>query len=147
MYDAIVRRERSLNVAKRWYGSLNNRIDEQAVKGQPMPVVGMGATILLYSDRRAATIELVEIGKTFVTLSVRTDKATRTDSNGMSESQTYVYERDASGATMCFRARVDAKGRPGQWRQSVKRGKRLVFRDGGSGLKIGVRNEYHDFSF
>jgi hypothetical protein len=37
-----------------FYGSLNNRFDERVL--QPIPVKGMGATLLMWSDRHAYTI-------------------------------------------------------------------------------------------
>ncbi len=37
-------------------GSVINHLHSRAVIGQPEPVVGMGATMLLWSDRRACTI-------------------------------------------------------------------------------------------
>ena len=63
------------------------------------PKVGMGATILCWSDRHAATIVKV----TKATIHVRRDKAIRTDKNGMSEIQTYTYEPDPDAPVEVFR--------------------------------------------
>src|ERR1700734_2303534 len=54
------------------------------------PEIGMGATILCWTDRHAATITHV----TPKTITVARDIATRVDSNGMSECQKYRYEPD-----------------------------------------------------
>ena len=53
------------------------------------PAVGMGVTILGWSDRHAATI--VEVSPDGKRVGIVRDVATRTDSNGMSESQSYSF--------------------------------------------------------
>ena len=112
----------------KWYGSVQNRIMEGP--GQPAPQVGMGATITSYTDRYAATISRVSpSGKT---VWVRRDKAIRTDSNGLSESQEYTYEPNPQAGEEEFRL--------------TKRGWR-GYRGYGGGLIIGRREHYRDFSF
>lgn len=96
--------------------------------GAPEPEVGMGATILMWSDRHAATI--VRVTKTQV--HVQRDKATRIDNNGMSESQRYTFEPNPEAAVEVFRKR---------------KGNRWVLSGGGASLRIGDRSSYHDFSF
>jgi len=91
----------------------------------PIPQIGMGATILSWSDRRAATI----IAMTPKTVTVQEDISTRTDNNGMSESQEYAYTVDPTGPRYTFRL--------------TKRG----WRCSGYGLAIGARRTYHDYSF
>jgi hypothetical protein len=54
------------------------------------PVVGEGATILLYSDRHA--YEVVQVMEDGMSCLIQRCKATRTDSYGMSEMQDYKYE-------------------------------------------------------
>ena len=77
-------------------GSLMNYV---LADSGPEPKVGMGATVLHWSDRSAGTI--IKVTKnTFV---VQEDKATRTDDNGMSESQSYDFVPDPNGATYTFR--------------------------------------------
>lgn len=49
--------------------------------------------------RHAGTV----IKVTRCTVTVQEDKAIRTDTNGMSESQTYTYEPDPKGAVHVFR--------------------------------------------
>ncbi len=95
--------------------------------GEPTPVVGMGATILCWSDRHAATI--VKVTPTQV--HVQRDIAKRIDTNGMSECQSYTYEADPTASVEVFR--------------KTKRG--WLAAGGGNGLRIGDRREYHDYSF
>lgn len=80
-------------------GSLTNRLAEAAA--QPSVNVGDGATIIMYSDRHACTV--IEASEKRVT--VQRDKATRTDNNGICDSQSYSYERDPNGATRTARPR------------------------------------------
>jgi hypothetical protein len=104
-------------------GSLINHVmSRESVK----PEIGMGATILCWSDRHAATI----IKMTPKSVTVQRDKAIRTDKNGMSESQDYTYERNENGSISTFR--LTKRG----WRNKS-----------GEGLRIGDRREYYDYSF
>jgi hypothetical protein len=114
-------------------GSLVNHVYSRAV--QPTPAVGMGATILAWSDRYAGTIIAVHPDGSF---DVQEDKATRTDANGMSESQTYAYEPNPAGRVHKFRVVKRGKAK-GELREAGKRG--------GYGVMVGVRRKYHDFSF
>ncbi len=114
------------------YGGLINRIMETTVNA-PTPVAGMGATLLSHSDRRPYTIHKVEGKKLWAT----EDKSTRTDKNGMSESQEYVYETlwaDSPESWSLFTLRKD-----GQWHEGTKLSGHI--------LAIGKRDSYHDFSF
>ena len=126
-------------------GSVFNHIDSRAVRGEPAPYVGMGATILHWTDRSAATIIKVEVirGVTYVT--TQDDKAIRTDKNGMSESQEYSYSPDPTGCIRVFKKHPKTNF----WKFCVLNSEtgRYVQQKHGSGLKIGVREEYYDFSF
>lgn len=106
------------------------------------PVVGMGATILHWTDREAATV--VEVGPGWVV--VRIDIATRIDNNGMSDAQRYSYTADPEGGSYLFKRAKD-----GTWRAARRSDAgRIVFlepKGGGNRLMIGVRDHYHDFSF
>jgi hypothetical protein len=92
---------------------------------QPVPVVGMGATILAWTDRYAGTVVAV----TPKSFTVREDTATRTDANGMSEVQSYDYTPNPNGRTWTFRM--------------TKRG----WSAKGTGVALGFRRAYHDYSF
>jgi hypothetical protein len=92
------------------------------------PVIGMGATVTMYSDRHAGTIVKI----TSKTIHVQEDKATRTDTNGMSESQEYTYEPNTKGKVHKFRySKVYRK-----WTNKTR-----------DGLLIDIRCEYYDYSF
>ena len=71
----------------RMVGSLANRMQEGAQLGEPY--VGMGATEMLYSDRRPYTVQKVLGPKRVI---VTRDSWTRLDGNGRSEEQEYAYE-------------------------------------------------------
>ena len=126
------------------YGSLFNTVMDRSKS--PEVEVGMGATVLMWSDRQAATVvgfTTFKSGKRkgqVKTVTVQRDKATRTDSNGMGDAQSYEYERDEQGALRTFLA-----SSKGGWKQVGADGK--VVEGGGAGLLLGVRKEYYDFSF
>lgn len=109
-----------------------------AYSKQPAPRIGMGATILMWTDRHAGTIVGMtrhHKGAPPHSLSIQQDKAMRTDSNGMSESQDYAYAPDPSAAVEVFTLRANGA--------YVKRGESMR----GTRLVVGERDEYHDFSF
>lgn len=74
-------------------GSAFNSIYDRTVPLEPE--AGMGATILMWTDRHACTI--VAVSEDRKTLWVREDKAIRTDDHGMSDAQSYRYEPDENG--------------------------------------------------
>lgn len=105
-------------------GSLINHLYS---RGQEVvPMVGMGVTILCWTDRHAGTI----VKMTPTQIHVQMDSVKRIDSNGMSESQEYKYSRDTYAAVTVFR--------------KTNRGYRSK---AGNGLLIGTREKYHDYSF
>ena len=98
----------------------------------PSFVVGDGATACYWSDRRAGTI--VSVSKNGKTVEWQEDKSIRTDENGMSDSQTYRYERDEDGMTRTFTLRKN-----GRW---IAKGESM------SGLRLSAgRHTYFDYSF
>ena len=117
-------------------GGLFNRIMEKAV--QPEPEIGMGGTVPHYTDRTAVTVVSVKknkVGKIII-VNVTADKATRTDTNGMSDAQSYEYETNWLGWREVFSLRKN-----GAW---VKYGESM---SGGTRLVLGFRSAYHDYSF
>jgi len=109
---------------------------------QPTPKVGMGATILSWTDRHAGTV--VDVTAFGDRILIQADRATRADSNGMSESQTYTYERNPKGAVYTFKR--DATGRWVEYRVNERTGRYNKIK-GGHGLLLGHRDAYHDYSF
>lgn len=126
--------------------SVTNHILSRAVKGQPEPVVGMGATILSWTDRQPGTIIDVSNAHAATVIYVREDNATRVDKLGMTDSgQRYLFEPDPNGRLYTFRKRED-----GTWEEvtvNPKTGRYNKIEGGGHGLRIGERDKYHDFSF
>ena len=105
---------------------------------QPFPEVGMGATIMMYTDRHAATgavLDLSGMGD-IKCIGIRRDKAIRIDGNGMSTEQRYRYEPNPSAPLEFYTLR-----RNGCW---VKKGEKS---HNGTAIVLGVREEYHDYSF
>lgn len=111
----------------RVFGNLMNRIGEN-VTAPPVIEVGMGATIFMWSDRLPATVIAVSHkGKRVV---LQEDAATRVDSNGMSEVQSYSFSPNPNGRT--FNASLRKNG---------------TWKSGTDGVRLGARAKYHDFSF
>lgn len=109
-------------------GSLVNHLMDGAATVEPE--VGMAATVVHWTDRTAATV--VEVSKTGHKLVVQEDTATRTDSNGMSDAQSYSYERNPDGRLYEATRRKDGSYR---------------LKGGDSRVLLGHREKYRDFSF
>jgi len=108
-------------------GSLINNLMSNT--SQVTPEVGMGVTFLYYTDRSAGTIVRVISDRKIV---VKADRAIRTDKNGMSDCQNYIFEvaEDANEI-------VVTKRKNGKWQVSK----------GGPVVSLGHRSHYHDYSF
>jgi hypothetical protein len=120
-----------------------NNLLARATIGQPAPTIGMGATILLYSDRHAATIVKVEtIGKAKI-VTTRDDTVRVTAGSAHDGSAQYSYTPNPQGRRRSFRA----TGPDGTWQQvtfneDTQRWNKI--KGGGQGLRIGDRDEYRD---
>ena len=110
-------------------GSLINHLYSNS--NNPLPTVGDGATMLYWTDRQACTV--VEVSPKRIV--VQEDKATRTDNLGMSDCQSYSYERNPNGAKYTFTLRNN-----GRW---VRQGDTKR----GQGIRFGTRDQYHDYGF
>ena len=113
-------------------GSLFNHLMSGAKTDAP--AVGMGATVLCWTDRKAGTIIAVEDDGSFT---VQIDTATPLFT-GPTDSQSYSYAPNPNGPVYRFCA--------------VKRGKQAgAIREGGrkdgNGVLVGHRDHYFDFSF
>lgn len=122
--------------------SLINHV--HATSQQPAPKPGMGATLLGWTDRHAATITGVTLNAGQIKrIEVQRDIATRTDKNGLSESQEYRFERDTSAPPYFFR-----RNRQGRWEQIIFNTETQRWNKCSSyGLLIGQRDHYRDPSF
>lgn len=94
-----------------------------------VPEVGMGCTEILWSDRHAFTV--IEVTKSrdgvIRRCKVQADKAIRTDNNGMSDCQSYRFERDPNGGIL--ELKLTKKG----WNHK------------GTKFSMGTRDEHYDF--
>lgn len=108
----------------------------------PAPEVGMGATELMWTDRKAYTILSVEKNTRGVVVSAKmqADRSRRTDDNGMSDCQSYSYEADAAGKVVTIK-----RTRDGRWRVADPRTGRV--NSASAIVRVGVRDAYYDFSF
>lgn len=116
------------------HGSLINAL----ATTHTVPEVGMGATILLWTDRQAGTIvgcDFMQDGRV-KKVYVQRDKAVRTDDRSMSDWQEWDYSPDPDGVVEEFR--LVTRGR--------QKGEYVAV-DGGARLLVGVRDHYHDYSF
>lgn len=119
------------------YGSMMNSLMSGGTN--PEPEIGMGATILMWSDRKPATITEVLRYKSgpkkgqIRAVKTRADRAIRTDSNGMSDAQSYRFEPmlDVPESTWTLRKDGSFRKQGDQYTQ----------------LAIGFRDAYYDYSF
>ena len=120
-------------------GSLVNHLYSRMTIGAPEPTVGMGVTMLSWTDRHAGTIVEVNTKKRYI--AVTEDTMKRIDNNGISESQEYEYTTVTDAYRTYYR-----KDRKDQWRKCYyNQNGRLIF--GTGGLILGRRESYYDFSF
>jgi len=120
-------------------GSMTNHLYSRMTKGQPEPTVGMGATILMWTDRKAGTV--VDVMDNII--AVQEDTAKRVDDNGMSESQEYEYTPNPDAPNTWFR-----REKAGNWVEVfVNRKTNRWNKGGGRGLRLGERRQYRDVSF
>lgn len=102
--------------------------------------VGTGATILMWTDRKPATV--IFIDKNVV--GVQQDFAERVDNNGMSDCQDWKFSENKKGSVTYFRKRKDGTF------EAVKKNKetgRWVKTGTSEKVRFGKREKFHDFSF
>ena len=123
------------------YGSLINRVSENYGQKEYADVkIGEGVTEFLYSDRKPySVVEKMDKG----VLRITQDTATRTDTKGMSDTQSYDYETNWDEEGILLK-----KGRDGSWSMVVINQETGRFKKVNYGkFSIGSREKYHDFSF
>jgi hypothetical protein len=115
-------------------GSLVNHLMSQS--GAGVPVVGKGATELMWTDRHAYFVNYVS--EDLKRCVIERALAIRVDKNGMSEAQSYEFERTGGEIELRFKW--------GKWRY---RGKNEWDKNKWYPMNIqfGGMNEYYDFSF
>ena len=111
----------------RWYGSLQNRLLEMTKSQEP--VIGMGATEIYYSDRKA--FEVIEVkDERHVTV-----RRLKTNLVGSYYGQDYTYESDPNGITKNLYLT-----KSGKWKERIGRQYGNVF-------FVGHAEEYEDPTF
>ena len=125
-------------------GSLTNHLYSRMVINQPEAAVGMGATVMGWTDRYGCTvIDVFKKGSSqYVT--VQEDHAKRTDKNGMSDDQDYEYTPNEEGRTWTFKKEKDGRWSEVLFSTSTNRYKK---HGSGSGMRLGVRDRHYDYSF
>lgn len=108
------------------HGSLNNLL--AGTNPELKPEVGMGATLVSWTDRHPYTI--VRVSPSGKTVWVKEDNYKRTDENGMSECQNYEFTSNDASPEIMVR-----KKKNGQWASK------------GTKFTLGSRSKYHDYSF
>lgn len=94
------------------------------------PEIGMAATICHWTDRTPATV--VKVSHKGRKIVLQEDKAIRTDKDGISDQQSYLYEIDPNGQLYYATLRKDGSYR-------------LI--GGKQQAALGSRRKYHDYSF
>lgn len=128
-------------------GSVMNYLESRMVIGEPKPVVGMGVTMLGWTDRYPGTITKVdEIAGSKVTLyiiEVTADKYELVSGTTMDGSAEYEYSPNPDGYVEMFR-----KNKKTLMWEPVGRNEngRLVKREG-KGIVLGKRERYYDPTF
>ena len=121
--------------------SIINQTLSRATIGQPQPTVGMGVTILSYSDRAPGTIvEIGLVGRELLIV-VQEDGWKCVQGSPHDGSAEYDYFPKIGNPRMFFRLRN------GAWERIYKtdRNRWKILQRGG--ISIGQRNRYYDPSF
>lgn len=118
-------------MSKRWYGSLQNRLEE-GVTVEKIEV-GTLATEMCYSDRHPYEIIAIKDDRH---ITARQLDAKRIDGNGFSESQDYEYTSNPDNRAVNL-----FKTKDGRWREKYGCGSL------GNCFALGFAEEYYDFSF
>jgi hypothetical protein len=125
-------------------GSVINHLYSRGIKGQPEPVVGMGVTLLHWSDRSAATIfRVFKVGKA-VMLEVRDDHSKVIAGSGHDGSAEYEHRINVNGSRNTFRQRPAGDWERVRFNEDSKRWSKG---SGGPSLRLGQRDTYRDPSF
>lgn len=114
------------------HGSLVNALS--GTRPGTLPEIGMGATVLMWSDRYAATV--VGVSQSGKRLVVQEDRAEPLLPSGPGLVQNYRITPNPDGRLTTFTLRQN-----GQW---VAKGSAMQT---GMRLALGYRDSYHDYSF
>lgn len=125
-------------------GSLVNHLYSRGTIGQPVAVVGMGATELMWTDRDACTIVEVVMDKGEVKrIATTSDDSKVVSGSGHDGSAAYDHTSKPDGYRTYWRM-----SKAGKWESIVPNDVgRWVKSGNGKGLRIGSREKYSDPSF
>lgn len=128
--------------------SLQSNIMHCAVNGAPEPVVGMGVTILYWTDRHVGTIvKVVSKGSPLVVDEIHFTEDTTVADKSKGDlpmgHQDWVHTPNPNGPVM-----VGKRGRDGKWyiARKTATGRLSVTKDC-TPLAVGFKNYNHDWSF
>lgn len=99
-----------------------------------VPVVGMGATVLMLSDRHPATI--VEVSKNLRKVTIQEDRFSVVSGSVMDGSASYDFKANPEASRETYTLRKNGR--------YVREGESLK---NGTGLRIGERDRYYDPHF
>ena len=119
------------------FGSVNNLVLANAAQSI-VPEVGMGATVVAWTDRYPATVIAVRKNRKgeVVAVTLREDNAERTDNRGMCEWQDWAFSPNPDGRVYEFTRRRNGR--------FLEKGAR---KGGSNAVRFGAREKYYDFSF
>jgi hypothetical protein len=127
--------------------SVVNNLMSRGVIGEPVPVVGMGVTMLGWTDRYPGTIVKVSelCGKRWkYEIEVTRDDDKVISGSMMDGSASYEFTPNLVGKRTMFRKSL----KTGMWVEGYINSETLKFnKSGGKGLRIGERERYLDPSF
>lgn len=119
-----------------------NDIQARSTRGEPEPTVGMGATILLWSDRHAATVTSVERD---AAVTVQHDTAKVVAGSGHDGSAEYAFSPNPRGELETFQRRqTEARWSAVTFNEETRRWNKQKSQHA---LRLGERDEYRDPSF
>ncbi len=125
-------------------GSLVNHLSSRMTIGAPEPVVGMGATVLGWTDRHAATVIDVAVIRKQTVVTVQHDDARVVSGSAHDGSAKWETKPDPAGNTRKFSRRSPND----KWHEvSINPDTGRLVKSGGYGLLIGQRDHYRDPSF
>lgn len=129
-------------------GSVINHLMASGTIGQPEPTIGMGVTILSWSDRKAGTITRTGIWAKCKAIEVREDHSRVVSGSTHDGTAKWEYAPNPTGNALFFVFKDD------QWRRATNEADprdfvklKLYKKGSGQGLRIGSRETYYDPSF
>jgi hypothetical protein len=122
-------------------------VEVAPVDGVPVPVVGKGATICLYSDRKACTV--IRVSDSGKTAWIQEDKAKLLNGFNSGEEDALHFEPGGfaghTSGTQRWECTRDPKGP--KYRVSRRKNGHWYLANSQTRVRMGTRDHYHDFNF